>query len=236
MGMIYNLIYGTKPIFIHNPGRKITPVWNSLFEKIKILPITDNTLKNCLILTWNTTEKKSPLEISLDKFNCQYQTLGKGIKNWLNPMKMGLACEALENTDSEYVIGLDAFDVLCITEPSEIIDRFKEFNCKMLFNAGSVWFPSIREDFKLFEESIAGSNSFPYINAGMWIGYTKFVKEFLKTAIQTPRIPEHKIWDTSEQIYIKSAFKNYYPETMLDYSSKIFQIVNVVNHNHVKMT
>lgn len=234
--MISNLIYGTKPLFIHNPGRKITPVWNSLFQKIKKLPTIENSLENCLILTWNTTEEKSPLEISLDKFNCEYQILGRGIKNWLNPMKMDLANKALENTDSEFVMGLDAFDVLCLGKPSETIDRFKKFNCKMLFNAGSVWFPSIREDFKLFEKSIAGSHSFPYLNAGMWIGYTKFVKEFLKTAIQTPKIPHNKLWDTSEQIYIKSAFKSHYPNSQLDYNSNIFQIVNIINQDHIKMT
>ena len=227
--LLYNSKYETFPIVVHCPGKKTTVLWEKLSKLFKSKgPKYSVCLDDTTIITWNNAEK-SCLERSLDVYRVPYFTLGKGIVDWHNPIKLHLTNDALSGIKTKYVIGLDANDVLVLNDPNEIVRRFSEFGCRMLFNCGPIDHPPVSRQFNDLQARLGEGHDFKYLNGGVWVGETDYCREFFRdcsNAREQDEDPTNEWWDISEQFYIKSAFVKHHANVKLDYRAQIFQIVH----------
>jgi hypothetical protein len=231
--MIYNIKHNTYPTIIHCPGRKNTKLWDKLVSFYLKKSNSEKKIKSedFITVTWNNKNYKSILEKSLDVIGLEYNVLGKEIKDWKNPIKISLIINFLKKVNTKYVIGLDSSDILVLEDLNNIIKKFKNFNCKMLFNCGPIKHPPVEREFNAIQEILGKNYDSPYLNGGAWIGEKNFCLSFFEFCAEQ-RIydvdPLNEWWDLSEQFYIKSAFakKNNYKKIKLDYESKIFQILH----------
>lgn len=72
-----------------------------------------------------------------------YVTLGGGIREWKQYLKLEMMLEYLQTRcRADYVLHLDAGDVLICSDPATIVQRFlSDFDCDALFNAEKVSSP-----------------------------------------------------------------------------------------------
>lgn len=259
---IKNIQSGTEPIVIHAPGftsAKVlrlgikhyyygNPLWASIqscYNRTKPKSIEPEDMGDLTIITWNNNRKKGVLEECLDRMGVAYLVLGKGLKEWKQIFKVRLTCEALGDIKTKYVMGLDAYDVLLLESPRQVVKRFEGFSCEMLFNATFEFYPSchkfelagehfITRDWKDFQSSISDSY-WRYLNGGAWIGKTPFCRKFFadclsrktEELVAAGKLPlrkgafYQKVTD-SEQIILNWAFKDYFPQVQLDYNCEIF--------------
>lgn len=231
--ILHNRIYNEFPIVVHFPGVKSpdSPLWNKLILSPfshSAQPLTEVTL-----ITWNNTEK-GPLEKSLDRLGVEYVVLGKHIRQWKNIFKLDLTAEFLQHVKTPYVIGLDSIDTVVLSDPNEIVRRFKVLDCNLLFNSQSYCFPRLRQSgaphyFVKFEDEInEGRYTNAYLNAGAWVGTTEFCRVFFGNCKKVGSLfssPDENYWSFSEQAYVRATFPFYFPEVKLDYRCRIFQVL-----------
>jgi hypothetical protein len=265
---IANIQAGTRPIVIHVPGftaAKVlgfgiehyysnNPLWKTIqkcHKKNKPPRITSEDMKDLTLITWNNSSEKGILEECLDDMGAPYIVLGKGIKKWKNISKLRLIGDALANIKTKYVMGLDSYDVMLLGNPREVVKRFKDFSCGMLFNAGVKFYPSchrfeeagecfITRDWEEFQAKLSDSY-WKYLNGGVWIGKTTFCRRFFadclsrkpEELVSLGRLPlkrgahYQKVAD-SEQVVLNWAFRDYFPQVQLDYNCEIFLNLNNV--------
>ena len=115
-----------------------------------------------------------------------------------------------ELNDDDLVLFVDGYDVM-FTGPIEFfLERYKEFDCKVLFAAERSCWP---------DEGLASSYPevewpYKYLNSGTFIG----------TASELKRITEEHIEDTADdQLYYAKKFLSNEYDMKLDYRCKIFQ-------------
>lgn len=250
---LFNTITKTCPIVLHSPGVREKP----LFKKAKSLPfISKSQICNTTIITWNSKEEKSILEKCLDHAKIPFLVLGRAHNNWDNRSKILLAREA--DIKTEYVIGLDAFDVLLLDSPQEVIDRFENFGCQMVYATDRTYFPcgkdKITAKWKEFQESLTDS-PYKFINGGVWVAKSSFYKQFIeecwialnqiKMDVERGLLPKMSppfIADCSsvplipgkapymfEQMILNRVFPQFYPQIKLDSRCEIFQVLNFCN-------
>jgi hypothetical protein len=144
-------------------------------------------------------------------------------------------------------MGLDAYDVLLLESPREVVKRFEGFSCEMLFNASTRFYPPchqfelagerfITRDWEEFQSSISDSN-WKYLNSGMWIGKTAFCRKFFaeclsrktKELVDAGKLPSQMQKATlyqnitdSDQVVFHWVFQDCFPQVQLDYNCKIF--------------
>lgn len=230
--MIYNRLFGTRPVVVHSPSdNEVFPrVTNFLLNQ----PPEIGQAENITILTWNNRSQKSFLERSLDRLNVPYKVLGKGIQRWQNKMKMGLTIQALKNIDTEYVIGVDAFDAVFIRSPHVALERFKTQACKILFNASIAKFPTIKHQLDYEERLYKHRSLYCHLNAGAWIGERKVCLDFWTAANEVEEEvasllqgrDDQELLKDSEQIRVKTVFPRYQSIVEIDYGCSIFQTLN----------
>lgn len=92
---------------------------------------------------------------------------GKGVMNYLE-----------NKSDTDIVVFLDGFDTKINKKPDKLIEFFKEFNCKILISSD----PNISGTFitNMIFGTCKGSGT---ANAGMYMGYVKELREFLREEI-----------------------------------------------------
>lgn len=226
-GLLKNKKHNSYPNIVHFPG--IKPKTNSFWEKIQKIPLQE-IQKNpeLTIFTWNNKEEPGILEKNLDRLKIEYTVLGQQIKNWNNILKLQLTNDFLKSVETKFVMGLDSIDVI-VLNPC-ILDKFNEFNCKLLFNGQNYCYPKNRNNNEIYEFVLKEQKEFnSNLNAGAWIGETNFCKKFFSECLNAKskdKNPIEKFWNISEQIYIKTIAQHYIPnEIKIDSSSKIFQVL-----------
>ena len=128
----------------------------------------------------------------------------------------------LSNIKTPYILCLDGLDVLLAEDISDLISRYKEFNCKLLYNASKLNYPPICTD----EEDT--DSTFKYLNAGAFIGEVEFVKQFYRFLFEKEMYKEYKSYMLSEQIRVREGRLKYRfkGEIKVDTECKIFQTLN----------
>lgn len=186
---IRNYIYNTYPIVFHSP-MSLPILWEyfRLFRNYQPLLSSKQELNDCMLITWNNKNKRI-LEKSLNILRCPHTVMGRNITDsqWRNVVKIQLTNEFLENVDTKYVMGVDAFDALFIKHPNHVIKRFQALNVPMLFNASSMHGLTFQSEQLEWEKSLYPDRVFRYLNAGVWIGETEFVKKFFQRAEELSR-------------------------------------------------
>ena len=155
--------------------------------------------------------------IPLEVLGIKKDWTGGNVSRLENPgggQKINLLKEYLESNkeleDNDFIVFVDGYDVI-FTGPTEfILERYKEFDCKVLFAAERSCWP---------DEGLASSypevnSPYKYLNSGTFIG----------TVSELKRITEEHIEDTADDqlYYAKKLLSNEY-DMQLDYECKIFQ-------------
>jgi hypothetical protein len=164
-------------------------------------------------------EREVSLEKTLKFFKVPYVMKGRGTKNWRNTMKAGLLADYLPEINTKYTMGIDSHDVCLVKEANGIIDVFEsDFDCDMLFNGELVSYPKNNQLAKFEENCYQKESPFCYLNSGVWIAKTKFLKEVINDILvlksSRPR--------SDQEIYRKLHHK-YYPQIQVDSKCKLFQ-------------
>uniref|UniRef100_A0A336MPH5 procollagen-lysine 5-dioxygenase n=1 Tax=Culicoides sonorensis TaxID=179676 RepID=A0A336MPH5_CULSO len=166
---------------------------------------------------------------SAKHYNIPVTTLGLG-QEWkggdMNSQgggyKLNLLKDALKpfkNDEETIVLFTDAYDIIFTSSLSEIVEKFKKTEARVLISAENLLWPdlTLKDKYPKFD----GPGGW-YLNSGMYIGYCNSVYELLKA---------NPIKDTDDdQLYLTNA---YLDENLrnklsikLDHTSDIFQNLN----------
>ena len=145
---------------------------------VNSLGITDN-LSNMHILTYSNREDKLEyLKESESLFNTKVNYITSPVwEGYITKLKE-VKKKIQSFNDNDIIIFIDAFDVLISGNTSEIIEKFKSYNCDILVSAELNCYPSfLKNDLdKIMPKNIKNK----YINAGGYMGYVKNIKSLLE--------------------------------------------------------
>jgi hypothetical protein len=141
-----------------------------------------------------------------------------GVK-WYQEFKLKTLKSALSGMKTEFIMGLDSFDVLLLDDPEKALDRFRKFDCEMLFNASCYNWP---RDFKTsaFEESVV-KGKFRYLNSGCFLAKVEFIRKLLEENLSRDNSGKQELPD--DQAFYKLMYQKYYPKIKIDSRCEIFQ-------------
>lgn len=239
MFKLANKVFDTEPFLFHmngshlknEEGRKLR---TRVFDYMDNHPyegkggIRDTTYFICT----SYAGRETCLEKTLKYFKVPYVIKGRGTENWRNTMKAGLLAEYLPNINTEYTMGIDCHDVCLMKEANGIIDTFeKNFanNCDMLFNGELVSYPKNPEIAKFERDIYGGESPFCYLNSGVWIAKTKFLKKVIED-ILTLRSSRPR----SDQEIYRKLHQKYYPKIQVDNTCQIFQTTCSSSKDHLR--
>jgi len=257
--MIRNTETNTAPIVFHAPGtqrKKLT--WRSMrrhsFERIEhtnqhsSIPVPSYAIitwsnkpagETCLeqsLAGWGIKPTSLPKKGVAPSTNPIFIVLRKKVKNWVNRKhKIDLTVEALKKLGVQYVIGLDAFDVVLTDHPDEIVRRFIAWPYlnpttdglpKVLFNASVVRWPQDEAMLKSCDEMerhIVEKRR--HLNAGAWIASREYALAFWAEVQAVEMEPFRKGHRTSEQAAVRFIARSeaYFPDVQVDRNCVIFQ-------------
>ena len=183
-------------------------------------------------------EDVSILEQNLDYLGVELKVLRDNRLPWRNTFKFELLNRYLSSGEckTEYFMCVDAIDVIFIDNPTKVIDIFESFDCDALFMStnsldGYNCMPEVYN--KILQ--INNSNG-RYLNSGVYIGKTSFIKEVIESAISYAHPPgvtmdEYRDYLNSNPIdYPKGSqdqdiFRflepKFYPRLRVDYDNKM---------------
>ena len=217
--------FGTRPAIVHAQGRRwLKPHWapirDAFFQSGCSRHATPATLT---ILTCNNGHaalgrfEKSVAHLGLDCL-----VVGQGVVPWVNSRdKPRVLADAAQRIATEYVLYADSRDAILIQPPAVVLQRFREkFSCDLLFGGDRLSYPPDPE-MKRHEDRRAGNeiSEFRYLNAGAWIGRTRFAAEFFAAASRCepwPGAPD------SEQGILRRLLPRYGHRIGIDYRCEIF--------------
>lgn len=160
---------------------------------------------------------------SLDFLGHDYNIIGKNVANFKHIEKLNYLIRFCNSCQSEYVLFIDEPDLFCVKDLSGIIDIYKTFNCKVLFQSEGWFYPRSKSDIAIksmefFDKIAPLNNPYKYLNSGGILLETKFFKKIsnhiLNCNSYNPEI--------CQSTYM-SVFEDFYPDFQLDYQCKIFQ-------------
>ena len=201
-------------------------VVNSAFEQMK----NNKSLKNKFVNSDNLTivtcrnkesmedrlipqllkyKDKSILEENLEYLGVDLVVLRDERLPWRCTFKFEMINNYLNSgkCDTEYFMCCDAIDVIFKDDPQKVIDIFESFDCDALFMSthstdGYNCMPQVKQ----FIDNINGGNG-RYLNSGVYIGRTSFIKEVFEEAIKYA-IP-HGVVMSDYHEYLRSNPENY---------------------------
>ena len=131
-------------------------------------------------------EDVSILESNLDYLGIDLVVLTDDRLPWRNTFKFEMIRNYLSSGEckTEYFMCCDAIDVIFRDDPQVVIDIFESFDCDCLFMSSHALdgYNCMRE-VKDFVDKINGGNH-RYLNSGVYIGKTSFVKEMFDVAME----------------------------------------------------
>lgn len=115
-----------------------------------------------------------------------YVVLSKELPwQWTDKIRLILKFLQEEKCDTELLMYCDPIDVIFRDSPQRVIDIFESFNCDLLFMSTT---PGVNDGYNCMPDVKLWADSDPerrgrYINAGVFIGKTTFIKEFLEDSL-----------------------------------------------------
>lgn len=138
-------------------------------------------------------------------------------KEWKKIDKLSLICRALEEVTTPYVLIMDANDAMILKDLNEaFIEKWKGFDCDILFNASEYLFPKIIAD----EHELDSPFCQHYLNAGVCFGLTDYAKSLYQKAYEESIAENYAPYD-SEQYYIRIAWADH-PRMKIDDRANLF--------------
>lgn len=223
MFFVENIQSKEMPVIHHCPEDQPEKIWYKLVDLVLKNKNRINKPKDLTIITFNNTNKKMLLEKNLDLLKFDYLVFGKEFKVWENPHKIKILKEELPKIKTNFVLVLDAEDVVISNNIYNLLEKFKNENCKILYNASSCRYPN--EDKYSSQELKIEKSLFRHINSGCFLGNTDYCCSLYQEAFDFEDEVTKK-HNYSDQIKIKKFYIEKYPEIKIDSKCKIFQIWN----------
>lgn len=219
--------FNNKPYILHLPGmgkeragsflyfEKENPV--RIHSNITIITIaTDDILEDCPLIQQLNNNK-------VPYINAAKYYIPDG--EWQKINKLPLIIKAFEEVKTPYILVIDANDTVILQDLDEaFIEKWKQFNADILYNAGQYPYP---KDLMIAKESIEWDNirnmnvyTNHYLNAGVCFGKSDVIREFYKSAYDIYESHEYEHID-SEQYYIKLAYM-YRDDVKIDNGNHLF--------------
>jgi len=211
------------------------------FEHPKDLTIVtcrnEGTLEDRIIPHLSGYEDTSILERNMEYLGLDLVVLRDGRLPWRNTFKFEMLNNYLNSGEctTEYFMCLDAIDVIWVDEPQKAVDMFHSYDCDALFMSthstdGYSCMPEVKE----WVETINVPGR--YLNSGVYIGKTSFVKEMIEEAMKYA-VPSgvimgeyHQWLETNPKDYPKGSQdqdifryieRKFYPKVKVDYQNNI---------------
>jgi len=195
------------------------------------------TLEDRIIPHLSGYEQTSILEENMKYLELDLVVLRDDRLPWRNTFKFEMLYNYLNSGDckTKYFMCLDAIDVIWIDEPQKVIDIFNSFDCEALFMStnstdGYECMPKVKE--WVDTVNLLGR----YLNSGVYIGKTSFVKEMIEEAMKYA-IPHGVTMDeyrdylsskpsdypkgSQDQDIFRYIERKFYPRLKVDYSNKM---------------
>mgnify|MGYP003146020943 CR=1 FL=1 len=188
--------------------------YQNIFNKPSNLTITtvrnEGTMEDRIIPSLKGYENTSILEANLNYLGIKPLTVLKDPRlPWRNTYKFEVILNYLNsgNCNTEYFMYCDAIDVIFVDDPQKVLDIFESFNCDALFMSthstdGYQCMPEVK---KIIDQINKGNKR--YLNSGVYIGKTGFIKEIFEEAIKYA-LP-HGVTMGGYHDYLKSNPPNY---------------------------
>ncbi len=251
------------PLIFHNNGDiALTNPGRVYFFRMRHALLANDELKGLyrrpqaldIVCCWNQPEQ-SVVGAGLDHLGIDYVVLGRDVRPWENFSKINLVLDYLRNRSrADYVLHLDASDVLLAGDPAEVLNRFQEhFTADIVFNAERNSFPGSRqfgryyqpdEPFSvLSEERIAAIEAFErstypgppfFFNSGCFIGKREAVIELFTTAQDLKGFIPEEPWTTCDQPPLRELHRRFFPRIQMDAKEVIFQSLFMIDYDDVK--
>ena len=183
-------------------------------------------------------EEVSILEQNLNYLGVELVVLRDDRLPWRNTFKFELLNDYLggDKCKTEYFMCVDAIDVIFIDNPTKVIEIFESFNCDALFMStnsvdGYNCMPEVYD--KILQ--INNSNG-RYLNSGVYIGKTSFIREVIKSAMEyayPPGVTMDEYRDylanqpkdypkgSQDQDIFRFLEPEFYPRLKVDYQNKM---------------
>ena len=146
----------------------------------------EGTMVDRLLPYLHEYEHTSILEFNLDYLGIDLVVLTDARLPWRCTFKFEMIHNYLNSGEckTEYFMHCDAIDVIFQDDPQTVIDIFESFDCDCLFmSTHSLDGYSCMPEVKRLVDKINGNNG-RYLNSGIYIGKTSFVKEMFDGAIK----------------------------------------------------
>jgi len=193
------------------------------------------TMEDRIIDSLSGYEYKSILECSLEYLGIEGLVVLRDDRlPWRNTFKIEMVKNYLDLCTTRYVMFCDAIDVIFIDDPNRVIEIFKSHHCKMLFmsTTATSGYSCMPEVYKW----VTGISKSRFLNSGVWIGNTEFVKTVFAEA--SKYINPHGATMYERESYIASSPKSYpiggddqdilryieplfYPDLKVDYKNEL---------------
>jgi len=212
------LNHNSEEFFIgHFQGHSFNKYNNIYTEMIKTNNITIPDDLTIISLKSNLLEEPGLFK-QLQNNNINYinPLKNENIQQWKMKIKLEYIQKALNECTTIYALLLDSKDVAINKDLSNIINVFKTFNKRIVYNASKNNFPDIILDEVENREQLG---EFKYLNAGCCIGYTQDLKEFYKYVCSLNLLNPFE----SEQYEIRIGFNQKQDIITFDSECKIFQ-------------
>jgi len=225
---VKNLIHNTLPIIIHNNGGGSNYgklLFEKLYKSLNNYPKQKVQSNNVTIVTWSTQPKddRNLLQKSLRRLGLECVVLSpcKSINEKI-PLFLTL------RVTTRYILWLDMFDVVVLSNPMIVIAELLKKQCKILAAGEKNHCPSnIPRDFE-YSHSKA---PFHYLNSGCIIADWKYLRMILTE--------EYDLVNNSpgsgDQGIFKILYQKYYPNIKIDDNCNIFQCLYDITEKEVIM-
>ncbi len=140
--------------------------------------------------------------------------------------------------DDQVILFTDAYDVIIGAHAEVILDRFKSFDCGVVFGTEVNFFPNIdREHLK--SEFDVSKSKWRYLNSGGYIGYAGHIKTMIADIVGSILAGKHNYKIPDDQALVQDYFlehRSIPPVLQLDYECEIFCSLNssVDNYSYKK--
>ena len=198
----------------------------------------EGSLEDRIIPHLSGYENTSILESNMEYLGLNLVVLKDARLPWRNTFKFEMINNYLQSgkCTTEYFMCLDAIDIIFVDHPQKVIDIFKSFNCQALFMStssldGYNCMPEVLD----WVHSINGGIP-RYLNSGVYIGNTSFIKELYEEAINyaiphgvtmddyrdyLAREPKDYPKGSQDQDIIRYLEPKFYPQLKVDYQNQM---------------
>lgn len=171
-------------------------------------------------------------KIVIQYVDTPYQGLGDKPKFVYRAIKRGII-------PTKYIIFTDCWDLVFADKPEEIIEKYKDFNCDLVFSGERNCFPA---DLKDEYDKLPFTSSFKYLNSGFIVGETDALLTTLE-AMKVEEIP-NDYWDDNkghnvhfnDQFEYQKIFIQQPVLMKLDYAQALSQTMHDVNAEDIDLT